>query len=56
MIFAPPIEVQAAADRETVEAKHAEMQRELERVQAAAGKWFSLSAEEKNRARESWNA
>jgi hypothetical protein len=56
MIFAPPIEVPAAADRETVEAKHAEMQRELERVQAAAGKWFSLSAEEKNRARESWNA
>jgi lysophospholipid acyltransferase (LPLAT)-like uncharacterized protein len=56
MIFAPPILVPVDADRELVKAKHAEMQRELERVQSAAGKWFSLSAEEKQRAREIWNA
>jgi lysophospholipid acyltransferase (LPLAT)-like uncharacterized protein len=56
MIFAPPIEVPRDADREAVEAKHAEMQKELERVQAAAEKWFDLSTEEKNRAREIWNA
>jgi hypothetical protein len=56
MIFAPPIEVPSDADRETVEAKHAEMQRQLERVQSAAENWFSLSTEEKDRARKIWNA
>jgi hypothetical protein len=39
-----------------VEAKHAEMQRQLERVQSAAENWFSLSTEEKDRARKIWNA
>ena len=56
MIFAPPIVVPADADREMVEAKHAEMQRELERVQAAAERWFALSDDEKILARKNWNA
>ena len=56
MIFAPPIIVPADADREMVEAKHAEMQKELERVQTAAEQWFALSDEEKTLARKSWNA
>ena len=56
MIFTAPILVPADADRETVEARHAEMQRELERVQLAADGWFALSAEEKERARKIWNA
>ncbi len=55
MIFAPSIEVPGDADRETVEAKHAEMQRELERVQIAADGWFGLSEAERVRAREKWN-
>jgi lysophospholipid acyltransferase (LPLAT)-like uncharacterized protein len=56
MIFAPPIIVPTNADREMVEVKHAEMQKELELVQAAAENWFSLSDEEKRRVRERWNA
>ena len=56
MVFAPPIEVPRDADREMVQAKHAEMQKQLERVQAAAEQWFALSEAEKLRARESWNA
>jgi lysophospholipid acyltransferase (LPLAT)-like uncharacterized protein len=56
MIGAPPIEVPRDADRVALDAKHAEMQRELERVQSAAEKWFTLSTEEKVREREKWNA
>lgn len=56
MVGAPTIEVPRDADRATLDARHAEMQRELERVQAAAEKWFTLSAEEKAREREKWNA
>jgi hypothetical protein len=48
--------VPSGADREMVEAKHAEMQRELERVQKAADGWFGLSEEERVREREKWNA
>jgi lysophospholipid acyltransferase (LPLAT)-like uncharacterized protein len=56
MIFAAPIEVPRDADREMVELKHAEMQKELERVQAAAEQWFGLSDEQKARERKNWNA
>jgi hypothetical protein len=43
MIFAPPIEVPPDADAAQLEAKHAEMQKELERVRDIAEGWFSLS-------------
>src|ERR1019366_3333324 len=56
MVGAPTIEVPRDADRATLDAKHAEMQSKLERVQVAAEKWFTLSAAEKDREREKWNA
>jgi hypothetical protein len=43
MLFAPPIYVPPDADQELLEAKHAEMQRELERVRDIAEGWFALS-------------
>lgn len=48
MIFAPPIEVPADADAALLESKHAEMQKELERVRDVAEGWFSLSEKERN--------
>ena len=45
ILFAPPIYVPADADQQMLEAKHAEMQRELERVRDIAEGWFSLSEE-----------
>ena len=45
ILFAPPIYVPADASAEVMEAKHAEMQRELERVRDIAEAWFSLSEE-----------
>jgi lysophospholipid acyltransferase (LPLAT)-like uncharacterized protein len=52
MLFAPPIYVPPDANQEVLEAKHAEMQRELERVRDIAEGWFALSdvAREKHRA------
>ena len=52
ILFAPPIYVPAEANAEVMEAKHAEMQRELERVRDIAEGWFLLSqdAREKRRA------
>jgi lysophospholipid acyltransferase (LPLAT)-like uncharacterized protein len=41
MLFSPPIYVPPDADQEMLEAKHAEMQRELERVRDIAESWFS---------------
>src|SRR6202158_4421399 len=49
ILFAPPIYVPPDADQQMLEAKHAEMQRELERVRDIAEGWFSL--EEKDRTR-----
>jgi lysophospholipid acyltransferase (LPLAT)-like uncharacterized protein len=43
ILFAPPIYVRADADQQMLEAKHAEMQRELERVRDIAEGWFTLS-------------
>jgi lysophospholipid acyltransferase (LPLAT)-like uncharacterized protein len=43
ILFAPPIWVPADADAQMLEAKHAEMQRELERVRDIAESWFGLS-------------
>lgn len=51
MIFAPPIEVAADADSALLEAKHNEMQKELERVRDMAESWFSLSEAERSRYR-----
>lgn len=49
ILFAPPIYVPADADQQMLEAKHAEMQRELERVRDIAESWFSLTdAQRKN--------
>jgi len=45
ILFVPPIYVSADANAEVMEAKHAEMQRELERVRDIAENWFSLSEE-----------
>lgn len=50
-LFAPPIEVPTDANAELMEAKHAEMQRELERVRDIAESWFSLSEAERARHR-----
>jgi hypothetical protein len=51
MIFAPPIEVPPDADAALLEAKHNEMQKELERVRDLAESWFSLSKAERDRVR-----
>ncbi len=45
MLFAPPIFVPADASVAELEAKHAEMQKALERVRDIAESWFSLSEE-----------
>lgn len=51
ILFSPPIYVPTDAGKEILDAKHAEMQRELERVRDIAEGWFSLSEEERNRYR-----
>jgi lysophospholipid acyltransferase (LPLAT)-like uncharacterized protein len=43
ILFAPPIYVPPDANADVLESKHAEMQRELERVRDIAESWFSLS-------------
>src|SRR6201982_2252025 len=45
ILFAPPIYVPADADQDMLQAKHAEMQRGLERVRDIAESWFSLPQE-----------
>lgn len=52
IIFAPPIHVPSDADAATMEAKHNEMQKELERVRDIAESWFSLSEAERDRYRQ----
>jgi len=56
MVFAPMIEVPLGADKQTIAAKHAEMQRELDRCREFADRWFTLSPAEKNAERAKWNA
>src|SRR6202045_2504115 len=51
ILFAPPIYVPADADQQMLETKHAEMQRELERVRDIAETWFSLSEEDRAKSR-----
>jgi lysophospholipid acyltransferase (LPLAT)-like uncharacterized protein len=47
ILCAPPIYVPADADADLMQAKHAEMQRELERVRDIAEGWFQFSEEER---------
>jgi lysophospholipid acyltransferase (LPLAT)-like uncharacterized protein len=56
MLFAPPIYVPKDATSELMEAKHAEMQRELERVRDIAESWFSLSEEDRAKHRAEFNS
>jgi hypothetical protein len=51
MIFAAPIYVPQDATAAMMETKHAEMQRELERVRDLAEGWFALSGEARARHR-----
>ena len=55
ILFAPPIYVRPDADQQALEAKHAEMQRELERVRDIAESWFSLSDGERDLHRAQFN-
>jgi lysophospholipid acyltransferase (LPLAT)-like uncharacterized protein len=56
MVIAPAIRVPADAGRETLQEKHAEMQKALERVRDLAESWFSLSEADRARIRAEWNA
>jgi lysophospholipid acyltransferase (LPLAT)-like uncharacterized protein len=47
MLYSPPICVPTDANADLMEAKHAEMQRELERVRDIAESWFTLSESER---------
>jgi len=51
ILFAPPIFVPRDASVELMDAKHAEMQKELERVRDVAEAWFTQSDEERERHR-----
>jgi lysophospholipid acyltransferase (LPLAT)-like uncharacterized protein len=55
ILFAPPIYVPPDATPEQLEAKHAEMQRELERVRDIAESWFSLNDAERDLHRAQFN-
>jgi hypothetical protein len=51
IVFAPPIDVPQTADAAALEAKHNEMQKELERVRDIAEGWFGLPESDRNRYR-----
>ena len=55
LVIAPPLDAPRAADRETLEKKHQEMQQTLERVRDVAEGWFSVSETERERQRREWN-
>jgi hypothetical protein len=55
ILFAPPIYVPTDASGEVMEAKHAEMQRELERVRDIAEGWFSMNEDARARHRKEFN-
>jgi lysophospholipid acyltransferase (LPLAT)-like uncharacterized protein len=55
ILFAPPIHVPADANAEAMEAKHAEMQHELERVRDIAESWYSLNEEDRAKHRAELN-
>jgi lysophospholipid acyltransferase (LPLAT)-like uncharacterized protein len=51
IVFAPPIDVPTDADAATLEAKHAEMQKELERVRDIVEGWFGFNESERDQFR-----
>ena len=51
IFFAPPIYVPRDAGADEMDAKHAEMQRELERVRDIAETWFTLDEAERKKYR-----
>jgi lysophospholipid acyltransferase (LPLAT)-like uncharacterized protein len=55
MLFAPPIYVPKNANSDMMEEKHAEIQRELERVRDVAEAWFSLTNAERERHRQEFS-
>ena len=55
MFVAPPIRVPIDADSDTIKAKLAEMQAELEKVRDAAESWFELCVREQDDLREEWS-
>jgi lysophospholipid acyltransferase (LPLAT)-like uncharacterized protein len=55
ILFGPPIYVPKDASAEVMEAKHAEMQRELERVRDIAEDWYLLSEAEREKVRGEFN-
>src|SRR5207244_4183364 len=55
ILFARPIYVPADANADLMDAKHAEMQRELERVRDIAEGWFRLSADSREKFRAEFN-
>jgi hypothetical protein len=56
ILFSPPIYVPIDANAEAMEAMHAEMQRELERVRDIAEGWFTLSEAERQKYRAEFSA
>jgi lysophospholipid acyltransferase (LPLAT)-like uncharacterized protein len=56
LVVGAPIYVAQDAGRDAVEEKHAEMQRELERVRETAEGWFTMSDAERERCRREFNA
>ena len=56
LLFSRPIEVPETADAELMEKKHAEMQKELERVRDITENWFSLSESERHKYRAEFSA
>jgi lysophospholipid acyltransferase (LPLAT)-like uncharacterized protein len=56
ILFSPPIYVPIEANAEAMEAMHAEMQRELERVRDIAEGWFTLSEVERQKYRAEFSA
>jgi lysophospholipid acyltransferase (LPLAT)-like uncharacterized protein len=55
LVVGAPIEVARKADRDTLDGKHAELQKLLERVRDTAEGWFKLSQAEQDRERAFWN-
>jgi lysophospholipid acyltransferase (LPLAT)-like uncharacterized protein len=55
ILFSSPIYVPTDANAEAMEAKHREMQRELERLRNIAEGWFSLSDAERQRQRQEFS-
>ncbi len=56
VVISPPIEVPTDANREALEARHAEMQRGLERVRDAAEGWFAMTEAERDGLRKEYGS